>query len=112
MSLNRKIYRNSDVRTADGRRLGTVQGLYRRPEGAEVDPDLKLFAYYMEVVNLDIGDDFYVPTDYIERIDGGEIWLTRNFDEIQGETLMREPRFIAHGNGLNVHLLDRPGERS
>ncbi len=89
------LKKNLPVITADQFRLGRIHKIFHRLEAAE--PQLKLFASYMMVINLTIGDDFYVPTDYIDETKTGAtaVWLTLTKKEVKDEQLTTLPQFIA-----------------
>jgi hypothetical protein len=57
---------------------------------------LNLFASYLKVVNMTIGDDYYVPTTYLDeaRDEGTAVHLTLTRTEIKGKQLTRLPQFI------------------
>ena len=100
-----QLKKNLPVLTAEGLRLGQTHTLYNRLSPAE--PQLKLFAHYLMVVNFTIGDEFYVPTDYIDEAKSDEtaVWLTRTKKEIEAEQLTALPRFIAGNQALEVRLV-------
>lgn len=85
------------VITADNYCLGQVHTLYHRL--AEPQPELALFANYVMVVNMTIGDDFYVPTTYIDETHEAEtaVYLTLTRDDVTDKQLTRIPEFIVDG---------------
>lgn len=89
------VRKNISVLTSDGFELGQTHKLYHRLDEAE--PELKLFATYLMVVNFDIGDDFYVPTDYVDtaKWDGTAVYLTLSRNEVGQQSLTTLPQFIA-----------------
>lgn len=105
------LHASATAYAAGGRRLGRVQALYRRMDQSRVDPAKKVFSDYVEIVNLDIGDDFYIPTNYISHSDEDGLYFSKSFEEIKSETLNRKPRFIAHGRSQPLHLLPKPEDR-
>lgn len=97
------IKRGEEVWTSDGDRLGTVRRLHHRQE--EINPELELYATYLHVVSFDLGDDFYVPTDYIDGRDkNGRILLTESMQKIQDRTWTRLPDFVAQGKDKEEEL--------
>ena len=62
-----EIKKLDTVWTSDQKKLGLVQNLFHRED--EVDPDLLLYATYLEVSNYDYGEIYYVPTEYISEQD-------------------------------------------
>lgn len=94
MEHEHNLKQNLPVLTADEYRLGQLNRLYHRDELAE--PQHSLFASYLMVVNMTIGDDFYVPTTYIDETRAGEtaVFLTLTLDEIENKQLTRTPQFI------------------
>ena len=88
------LRQNLPVLTVDEYRLGQLHTLYHRDEVAE--PQHNLFPSYLMVVNLTIGDDYYVPTTYIDNTRRGEtaVWLTLTRADIQNKQLTRTPQFI------------------
>ena len=85
------------VMTSDNYRLGQVHTLYHRL--AEPQPELALFASYVMVVNIAIGDDFYVPTSYIDETRDAEtaVYLTITRDDVTDKQITRIPEFIVEG---------------
>ncbi len=57
------IKKLDEVWTADAKKLGLAQQLFHRQD--EVNPDLQLYASYLEVENFEYGEVFYVPTDFV-----------------------------------------------
>jgi hypothetical protein len=93
--MKQNLKQNTPVLTADEYLLGQAHTLYHRQEPAE--PELRLFATYLMVVNMTIGDEFYVPTTYIDearREEGTAVYLTLSRDDIEEKQLTRIPQFI------------------
>ncbi|MDX1614340.1 MAG: hypothetical protein R3300_08525 [Candidatus Promineifilaceae bacterium] len=93
-----EIRKLDEVWTADDKKLGLAQKLYHR-EG-QSDPKLKLYGSYLEVESFDYGDDYYVPTDFIEGRDAeaGRVYLSVKLQKVLENTWSRLPDFIARGN--------------
>ena len=108
--MNLKFNKLEEVWTADNIRLGLAEKVYHREEG--VNPDLELYASYLEIENFDLGSNFYVPVDFIsdhdEEIRG--IKLTVTFADVQKNTWSRMPHFIAHGDA-RVEELPQAGAK-
>lgn len=98
------IKRFEEIWTVEGKKLGLAKYLYHRQ--SEINPKLQLYARYLEVENFEYGDDYYVPTDFIEGRDpeSGEISLSVSFDEVMRRTWFRMPDFIAHGDSRREEL--------
>ncbi|MGD2050314.1 MAG: hypothetical protein PVH03_12495 [Chloroflexota bacterium] len=92
------INKLEEIWTAEDKKLGLAKYLYHRQ--SEINPKLQLYARYLEVENFEYGDDYYVPTDFIEGRDpeSGKIRLSLSFDEVMKRTWFRMPDFIAHGD--------------
>ena len=93
------ISKLEEVWTADDKKLGVANAVYHRLEG--VNPELKYYASYLHVQNFDLGDDYYIPTDFIKGRDPetGLLVLKTTFHKILENTWTRMPEFILHGNG-------------
>ena len=106
MLRDKGLKKFSDVVTSDDQLLGTAVHLRLRRD--EIDPDLKLYAAYLEVVRLEIGANYYVPTDFIREYDpeGGLVTLTVPFSIVQEENWNREPTFIAGHQELVEELVE------
>ena len=98
------LKQNSPILTADAYHLGQAHTLYHRQEPAE--PELRLFATYLIVGNMTIGDEFYVPTTYIDeaREEGTAVYLTLTHQDIQKQQLTRIPQFIVEERGNEESL--------
>lgn len=92
--MKQKLKQNLPVLTVDDYRLGQTHTLYHRQEAAQ--PELKRFASYLMVVNMTMGDDYYIPTAHIDETppEGTAVHLTLTRDDIQDQQLTRTPQFI------------------
>ncbi|GAB4153277.1 MAG: hypothetical protein Fur0021_18860 [Candidatus Promineifilaceae bacterium] len=99
------INKNDIVITQDGVELGTAHVLYHR-DPATVNPELLWYASYLEVENLNYGDNYFVPTEYIVGHDAGtkRLILSVKFNEVLELTWTRRPDFIAHGQATVEEL--------
>lgn len=95
---------SDEIWTKDGEHLGQAHRLYHRSEG--IDPDLQLYASYLYVVSFGSGDDYYVPTDFIDgrEDDTDRVILTVPMQEVLDQTWSREPDFIARGKAVTEAL--------
>lgn len=93
--MQQNLKQNLPVLTADGYTLGQMHTLYHRNKPAE--PENRLFAIYLMVVNFTIGDDYYVPAAYLDETkqDGTAVYLTLTRDDIKDKQLTRLPQFVA-----------------
>lgn len=91
------IKKLDEVWTSDDKMLGLAQQMFHRID--EVNPDLRLYASYLEVENFDYGEVFYVPTDFIEEreLESGRTLLSVTHSQVMNNTWFRMPDFVAHG---------------
>lgn len=92
-----EVKSRDEVWTTDEQRLGSARALFHRTK--DINPALRLFATYLEVEDLDYGETFYVPTDFIveRQEDGGRITLSKKRDDAMQLTWFRMPDFVARG---------------
>lgn len=90
------IKKLEEVWTAEDKKLGLAQQLFLRQ--GEVNPELQLYAAYLEVENFDYGEGFYIPTDFISGRDQetGHLILSVTIDQVMNNTWFRMPDFVAH----------------
>jgi hypothetical protein len=101
--MDTPIKRLEEVWTADGRKLGQTVHLYHRLEG--IAPELELYEQYLEVCNLEIGDNYFVPMEFLRRDgEGGRLVTTVNFREVMERTWTRQPDFVFSGAGRREEL--------
>lgn len=104
------IKRQDRVVTADGYLLGLARNLHHRPE-VDVNADDQLYSVYLEVDNFELGDDFFVPLEFI--LDRDPETRTINLDATMKEALQltwsRMPEFVALMRGRK-ELLPRGEE--
>ena len=95
MLRERELKKGADVMTADEVFLGKALRIYHRPD--DIDPDLKLYAAYLETANLNMGSHIYVPVDFIVDYDPQNALVTLSVTKsaAMNETWDREPSFIA-----------------
>lgn len=106
--MEHKIWEGEDVMTSDDVRLGVARALHYRPP-AEVNPDEQLYAVYLEVVNYELGDDLFVPTDFLlARDDTDEpVLLTVPVKFVMHRAWSRAPDFVAKRLGREERLQAR-----
>lgn len=82
------------VVTADDVSLGELVRIHHRQE--DINPELRLYASYLEVWSIDFGGHVYIPTDFIGEYDEATniIYLTETVHTVQQETWDRAPSFI------------------
>lgn len=99
-----KVYKNDRVETADGRYLGTAFSLHQRQD--EVEPELELYGLYLKTWNEQMGDWFFIPTDFIQSVEpeAKSVTLSVDFATVQKETWSRLPDFIARAQDLEIEL--------
>lgn len=93
-----------NVYTADDVELGVAVALFHRTK--DINPDLKLYATYLEVSNHHLGDVFFIPTNFINTAANGTVKLTIPMKTVQHETMTRKPDFIAFGHAQKETLAD------
>jgi hypothetical protein len=95
MQENMQFIKYDKVITADDVLLGELLRIHHRQE--DVNPELRLYASYLEVWSIELGGHTYVPTDYIDEYDPNahKIFLTEKMNTVQSETWDRAPSFVA-----------------
>ena len=98
------INKFEEIWTADDKKLGLAQYIFHRQD--EINPDLQLYASYLEVENFEYGEAFFVPLDFISDRDpdSGKISLTVSYDEAMKRTWFRMPDFVIHGESPKEEL--------
>lgn len=86
----------AQVWTADNKQIGPVLRLHHRIQ--DVDPELKLYAIYLEVNSIKMGGTVFVPVDFVADYNAAEnkVTLSVPMRTVQRETWDRTPAFIAH----------------
>ena len=94
--MDHEIKKFDEVWTADEKKLGLAQKMFHRQN--EVNPDLQLYATYLEVDNFEYGEGFYIPTDFITGRDPvtGHLLLTVTTNQVMNHTWFRMPDFVTH----------------
>lgn len=97
--------RQDRVVTADGYQLGLARNLHHRPE-AEVNVEEQLYPTYLKVENFELGDDFFVPLEYIVDRDPetGTISIDATMKQVLKYTWSRMPEFVALMRGRKEPL--------
>jgi hypothetical protein len=95
MLRDKGLKKFTSVVSSDDQLLGTTTHLLLRQD--EIDVDLKLYAAFLQVVRLELGTHFYVPTDFVQYYDPekGQVLLSVPFSIVQEENWNREPTFVA-----------------
>lgn len=99
------IKKYDKVITADEVVLGEALRIHHRLE--DINPELRLYASYLEVWSIEFGGHSYIPTDYIDEYDAakGIVYLTETVHTFQQETWDRAPSFIAGHHSRQEELL-------
>lgn len=86
-----RITKNTPVYTSDHYVLGQTHAYHHRLQ--KPHPELGLYPTFLMIVNFTIGDDFYIPTVFIDRdkSTNEEIWLTISKKEIEVKQYTRLP---------------------
>lgn len=92
-----KLKKSDEIWTKDDQYLGQAHHLNHRTK--DVNPKLQLYGSYLYVVAFDMGDDFHIPTDFIEGRDPetDRVKLKVTMKEVMKRTWTRLPDFIVHG---------------
>ena len=99
------------VVTADEIVIGDLLRIHHRQE--DINPELRLYASYLEVWSVELGVNTYIPTDFIDEYEpaAGTIHLSATMRTVQEETWDRAPAFIA-GRKSHREELPAPADRS
>ncbi len=95
MLREKGLKRGADVVAADGEFVGKAFRLHHRPD--DIDPELKLYASYLEATNLVMGSHIFIPVDFIADFDptANRVTLTVPGRVVLNETWDRAPSFVA-----------------
>lgn len=106
------IQEKDEVWTSDSVKLGVVHALHHRP--TEARPEDQLYGTYLEVYNFEIGDDYYVPLDFIASRDVKQrrLTLTVPMKEVMHRTWSRAPEFVAKAKSRRVSLITHVRDES
>ena len=70
-----------------------------------MDPELELYEYYVYVFSFDVGDDYYVPTDFISQDgDNGRFTLNLTMNEAMDKGWSRLPDFVIKKEAIREEL--------
>lgn len=94
-----------EVWSSDNYKLGVARAVHYRPP-EEVNPQEQLYTAYLEVVSYELGDDLFVPTEFLGERDAtsGRVTVTVPLKVIMHRTWWRAPEFVAKGFGREVRL--------
>jgi hypothetical protein len=101
MTLSLKA--KDEIWSKDGRRLGLADHIYHRIEEAE--PELELYARYLHVFSTEIGDDYYVPLEFIKKDEeDGRFTIDLTMEEAMVKGWSRLPDFVAKDKSTKEEL--------
>lgn len=95
MQENMQFKKYDKVVTADDLVIGEALRIHHREE--DINPELRLYASYLEIWSIELGGQSYIPTDYIDEYDAKTrtIYLTETLGTVQKESWDRTPGFVA-----------------
>lgn len=95
MEDNLQFKKYDKVATVEDVRLGELLRIHHRLD--DINPELRLYASYLEVWSVEFSTRYFIPTEYIDEYDAavGTIFLTDTMRTVQEETWDRTPNFIA-----------------
>lgn len=95
MLRDKQLKKYTEVVTSDDYLLGTALRIYHRQD--EINPDLKLYAAYLDVSSRELGTHFYIPTEFIREYStaNGRLVLSVPLSGVEEEQWSRNPTFIA-----------------
>ncbi len=104
MLRDEKVKKFTNVLTSDDYALGVALRIHLRQD--DIDPELKLYAAYLEVNSRDLGTHFYVPAEFIQDYSPTDKQLTLSvpLSVVGEEQWGRNPTFIA-GHLENIEEL-------
>lgn len=105
------IHEGDEVWTSDDYQLGVARSLHYRPVH-EVNPAEQLYGVYLEVVNFVLGDDLFIPAEFLDaREDASEpVYLTVTLKYVMQRAWSRAPDFVAKRLGREERLRGATGE--
>ncbi|MFW6068192.1 MAG: hypothetical protein ACOC9E_01275 [Chloroflexota bacterium] len=94
-----------EVWSSDNFKLGVARAIHYRPP-EEVNPEEQLYAAYLEVVSYELGDDLFVPAEFLGEREASNSRLTLKvpLKVVMKRTWWRAPEFVAKGLGREVRL--------
>lgn len=98
------IKKYMQVWTSDGEHIGDAISLYQRRDN--INPQQKYYAAYLETFSFEIGEHYYIPTDFLEtaKLENGRLTLSLNRDQVEKNIWHRMPMFIAQNQADKVEL--------
>jgi hypothetical protein len=101
MNLNLKD--EDEIWSKDGHLMGLANHIYHRTN--EVNPKLELYGRYLHVFSLELGDDYYVPMEFItEDKETGRFTVGLTMKEAVAKGWSRLPNFIVEGQSTKEEL--------
>lgn len=93
------------VVTEDADELGVALRLHLRPL-EDVDPDLKLYAAYVEMQTVQLGGTAFIPLEFVDQFDPAEqrLHLEVKLSKVKDEVWNRKPDFVARGHSTKIEL--------
>ena len=97
--MDLQLTQSDMVYSKDGEKLGNPHCIRRRLDPSEADPDLQLYEAYVHVVSFDMGEDFFIPSDFFAERNPTDrrVTLALPFKKIERGNWMRMPDFVARG---------------
>lgn len=94
-----------EVWSSDNFKLGVARAIHYRPS-EEVNPEEQLYAAYLEVVSYELGDDLFVPAEFLgeREASNSRLTVTVPLKVVMQRTWWRAPEFVAKGQGREVRL--------
>lgn len=99
------VRERDEVWSSDGFKLGVARAIHYRPP-KEVNPEEQLYATYLEVVSYELGDDLFVPAEFLGEREASNSRLTLKvpLKVVMHRTWWRAPEFVAKALGREVPL--------
>ncbi len=93
------------VITKDEDEVGVAMRLQLRP-AVDVNPDLKLYASYLEIQSVELGGTAFIPLEYVAMLDPVEqrVMLDATLATVKDQVWNRKPDFVARGLSTRVDL--------